>query len=152
VTEGRRAEFRSFRAFADPQRRSTIPDPQARDTFERSRLAWDECMRPPHREILALYTRLLRLRRQWQPGRLTCADFDARALDAHTVALTMPFARVIARLSAPGTVETDTAVPIVLTTEDPDVAGDGAPMRVTDGRITFVRPGAVVMSMSLAPR
>jgi maltooligosyltrehalose trehalohydrolase len=36
VREGRRREFAGFAVFADPTRRETIPDPNARSTFERS--------------------------------------------------------------------------------------------------------------------
>ncbi len=37
VREGRRGEFAKFAAFADPEKRDAIPDPNARETFERSR-------------------------------------------------------------------------------------------------------------------
>ncbi len=37
VREGRRAEFAKFPEFADPERRARIPDPNARETYERSR-------------------------------------------------------------------------------------------------------------------
>src|SRR3954451_14226581 len=37
VREGRRKEFASFAAFSDPARRAQIPDPNAAETFERSR-------------------------------------------------------------------------------------------------------------------
>lgn len=37
VREGRRKEFAKFDAFADPQARARIPDPNARSTFEASR-------------------------------------------------------------------------------------------------------------------
>ena len=64
VTDGRRAEFASFAAFKDEQRRALIPDPNAEDTFERSRLDWTDRDRAPHaarlsyvRELLALRTR-----------------------------------------------------------------------------------------------
>jgi maltooligosyltrehalose trehalohydrolase len=45
VTEGRREEFRGFSAFADPETRERIPDPQDPETFRRSTL---------YRELLAL--------------------------------------------------------------------------------------------------
>ncbi|HET6632200.1 MAG TPA: malto-oligosyltrehalose trehalohydrolase [Rhodanobacteraceae bacterium] len=38
VREGRRREFAAFAGFADPHRRAEIPDPNAVETFERSRL------------------------------------------------------------------------------------------------------------------
>lgn len=63
VTEGRRQEFGRFSAYADPAARERIPDPQARETFERSKLDWDERGRMPHAGMLALYRALLHLRR-----------------------------------------------------------------------------------------
>jgi maltooligosyltrehalose trehalohydrolase len=61
VTEGRRKEFAGFAAFADPERRKQIPDPQAESTFTRCILDWNE--RETNAEVLALYRALLHLRR-----------------------------------------------------------------------------------------
>jgi hypothetical protein len=61
--EGRRAEFKHFKAFADPARCAAIPDPQAPETFLRSQLAWDEASREPHAGVRTLYRALLTLRR-----------------------------------------------------------------------------------------
>ena len=63
VSKGRREEFKRFRAFADPDVRARIPDPQAASTVEASRLRWDERTTSPHAETLALHQALLRLRR-----------------------------------------------------------------------------------------
>lgn len=63
VSAGRREEFKHFRAFADPAVRAAIPDPQARSTFESSRLRWSEREHAPHARVLALYRDLLTLRR-----------------------------------------------------------------------------------------
>ncbi|MDB4951507.1 MAG: malto-oligosyltrehalose trehalohydrolase [Gemmatimonadetes bacterium] len=63
VTEGRRREFAKFAAFSDPAARERIPDPQAEETFLRSKLDWDERMRQPHLGVLTLYRELLALRR-----------------------------------------------------------------------------------------
>lgn len=58
VREGRRSEFEHFQAFADPEQRQRIPDPNAVSTFEHSR--------PNHQAVLAgwhgLYQQLLELR------------------------------------------------------------------------------------------
>ena len=43
VSEGRSAEFASFRLAADD-----VPDPQDPATFERSKLRWDELSEPGH--------------------------------------------------------------------------------------------------------
>ncbi|HEM45499.1 MAG TPA: malto-oligosyltrehalose trehalohydrolase, partial [Alphaproteobacteria bacterium] len=58
VSEGRRREFAAFGW--DP---ADVPDPQAPETFARSRLDWDERARPPHRDLLAWHRDLIRLRR-----------------------------------------------------------------------------------------
>jgi maltooligosyltrehalose trehalohydrolase len=62
VTEGRREEFKGFPAFADPERRRGIPDPQSPETFLRSKLNLAE--RELHAGTYALYRELLRLRRE----------------------------------------------------------------------------------------
>lgn len=64
VTAGRRREFARFEAFSDPALREKIPDPQSRDTFERSKLDWSELDREPHSRILSIYRELLALRRE----------------------------------------------------------------------------------------
>lgn len=61
VTDGRRAEFAGFRAFQDERLRETIPDPQARSTFLRSKLDLSE--REVNAGVLHLYRELIRLRR-----------------------------------------------------------------------------------------
>jgi maltooligosyltrehalose trehalohydrolase len=62
VREGRRGEFIAFGW--DPDR---IPDPQARETFDRTRLRWDEIDRAPHREMLRWYRSLIALRKIHAP-------------------------------------------------------------------------------------
>ncbi|HEY7530674.1 MAG TPA: malto-oligosyltrehalose trehalohydrolase, partial [Gemmatimonadota bacterium] len=58
VREGRRREFASF-AWA-----GEVPDPQAEETFARSRIDPSRAGRPPHAGLLALHRELLRLRRE----------------------------------------------------------------------------------------
>lgn len=58
VKQGRRKEFSSFDW---PQ--EDIPDPQAQETIERSRLKWEEIYLAPHREIFDWHKKLIRLRR-----------------------------------------------------------------------------------------
>jgi maltooligosyltrehalose trehalohydrolase len=69
VTEGRRNEFASFGW--DPQ---SVPDPQSAETYERSKLNWNETGKEPHRSILSWYRILIRLRR-------THSDFTNGNLD-----------------------------------------------------------------------
>jgi maltooligosyltrehalose trehalohydrolase len=59
VRTGRRREFAAF-----GWRPEEIPDPQARDTFLKSKLDWSEVDRSPHREILEWHRSLIRLRRE----------------------------------------------------------------------------------------
>jgi maltooligosyltrehalose trehalohydrolase len=58
VSRGRREEFKSFAAFA-----GEVPDPQARETFLRSKLDWSERARAPHADVLELVKTMLLLRR-----------------------------------------------------------------------------------------
>lgn len=63
VTQGRREEFKAFSAFRDAAARERIPDPQAPETFERSKLDWVQSRREPHAGALQLYREMLALRR-----------------------------------------------------------------------------------------
>jgi maltooligosyltrehalose trehalohydrolase len=76
VREGRRAEFAKFPQFADPERRAQIPDPNAPETFERSRPRLDG-----GGEWGALYKELLHLRHlQIVPRLKGAAALKAEAL------------------------------------------------------------------------
>jgi maltooligosyltrehalose trehalohydrolase len=59
VSEGRRNEFVAFGWSPDE-----VPDPQAEETFLRSRLRWEELDQPQHAHMLDWYRRLIALRRQ----------------------------------------------------------------------------------------
>ena len=59
VTEGRRKEFAGFASFTETQ----VPDPQAEETFLRSKLPLSEAGREPGASVQALYRQLLELRR-----------------------------------------------------------------------------------------
>lgn len=79
VTDGRRREFAAFSAHTED-----VPDPQARETFERSRLNWSEREKNPHAELLDWHRRLIRLRREisaFSDGRLERVNvrFDENA-------------------------------------------------------------------------
>lgn len=64
VREGRRGEFKHFKAFADPNMALRIPDPTEFSTFERSKIDWREKDNPPHREALRDTQHLLKLRQK----------------------------------------------------------------------------------------
>jgi len=80
VREGRRGEFAKFRAFADPEARARIPDPNAVETFQRSRPRFDGD------DWQALYGELLALRRAHVVQRLRGAvAIGAEAVGKRTV-------------------------------------------------------------------
>jgi maltooligosyltrehalose trehalohydrolase len=58
VSDGRRREFEAFGW--DP---AVIPDPERLETFERSKLRWDEAMDGKHADMTAWYCSLIRFRR-----------------------------------------------------------------------------------------
>ncbi|MCG7391529.1 malto-oligosyltrehalose trehalohydrolase [Microvirga sp. ACRRW] len=63
VREGRRGEFKHFKAFNDPATAERIPDPTDLATFDRSKLDWSEMARSPHRACALETKRLLQLRK-----------------------------------------------------------------------------------------
>jgi maltooligosyltrehalose trehalohydrolase len=79
VSEGRRKEFAAFGW--DP---ASIPDPEDRRTFERSKLDWDERLADEHAAMLDWYRQLIRLRRttpelnNGEPGntRVSCDEAE----------------------------------------------------------------------------
>ncbi|HEX4241208.1 MAG TPA: malto-oligosyltrehalose trehalohydrolase [Steroidobacteraceae bacterium] len=73
VSEGRAREFQAFRWQGD------VPNPQAPETFERSRLDWSEPARAPHDELLMWYRRLIGLRRTRATGALDGGARGGRA-------------------------------------------------------------------------
>jgi malto-oligosyltrehalose trehalohydrolase len=70
VTAGRRREFARFARFSDPAARASIPDPNAADTFARSKLDWACAERAPHQSWLKLYRKVLAVRREKLAPRL----------------------------------------------------------------------------------
>jgi maltooligosyltrehalose trehalohydrolase len=77
VRDGRRREFAAFARFGDPAAREGIPDPGALETFERSKLHWEEASQGGHRECVALYRELLELRARHIVPHLEGARFAA---------------------------------------------------------------------------
>jgi maltooligosyltrehalose trehalohydrolase len=157
VTAGRRREFESFSAFADPAVRRRIPDPQAVATFERSRLNWAEAAAEPHASVLRLYQELLALRRT-EPAfrRAGWNGFDAVAVtdSAATLRRVAPGSALIAvvQLRGSGSVRLDERprrLEQMLSTEDDRFASDPQPVRLEPFddamALHFSRPGAVIL-------
>jgi maltooligosyltrehalose trehalohydrolase len=154
VTEGRRAEFASFQAFNVER---PAPDPQLRDTFERSKLQWSEREASDHAGVLRLYERLLRLRRDHPALQEPARDrFDVSVLDRHTLSLRRSSAggdelRIIARLSGEGASRVSvegTIGDVLLTTEDRELVESPRAIRVDRATsiVELERPGAMVIT------
>jgi maltooligosyltrehalose trehalohydrolase len=80
VREGRRREFAAFPAFSRAEAREAIPDPNAKDTFERSR------PEPGGEDWPQLYRQLLRLRHDMiVPGIRNARSVEAHALSERAV-------------------------------------------------------------------
>jgi len=162
VTEGRRAEFGGFAAFADPAARERIPDPQAEQTFLRSRLDWSEREHPPHAGVLALYRKLLALRTT-HPAlrRHTRESFSVTAFGEGALALRrrgadgeelLLVACLAGELTVPLASHAVSAPPagrvwgLTLATEEVRFGGSGGWGRLeTDGVLQLPGPGAVVL-------
>jgi maltooligosyltrehalose trehalohydrolase len=105
VKRGRRNEFAAFGW--DPE---SIPDPQAKETFLRSKLAWEERSQQPHSDLYDWYRSLLDLRRRFPSltdGRLqaTKVHFDETArwliLSREPVLVVCNFADGLQRITLP---------------------------------------------------
>lgn len=89
VREGRRREFAQFSAFADPDVRARIPDPNALATFESSRVDTADADTQAGAAHVAWFTALLALRRQLLVPRLsTLRAAGARVLGPGVVQAT----------------------------------------------------------------
>ena len=167
VTEGRRAEFADFRAFADPASRATIPDPQAAETFQRSGLDWEEPEAEPHAGLRRLYQALLALRREARLGALERDQYRVAPLAGQGVALHFEPGGgaggrllVVVCLRSPDPVDLEGVVgelgldrpadwQPVLSTEDESCVPDSRPpvleLLTSGPRVRFQRPGALVL-------
>ena len=70
VTTGRRNEFARFSQFRSIETRHQIPDPNAEESFHRSKLNWDSLTDESHASWLQLYRKLLSIRRRVVAPRL----------------------------------------------------------------------------------
>ncbi len=93
VEEGRRRDLLRFPVFEKELARRDFPSPQARETFEQSKLRWEEAERNGHAACLRLYREALRLRREHaafrpedrthtQVAELSCKVLAIRARDS----------------------------------------------------------------------
>lgn len=126
VSEGRAREFASF-GWA-----GAVPDPQAADTFERSKLDWSEITEPSHAELLDWHRQLIKLRAQHRNASAKPkVKFDARSgwlrFEHADIAVLFNFAAASQRVALPaGSWE------LVLSSQpDDDVEAAALPGRAT---------------------
>jgi maltooligosyltrehalose trehalohydrolase len=151
VTEGRRKEFAGFARFAG----DTVPDPQAVETFERSRLDWGEAERPPHAQVRALYRELLRLRAT-EPTLQARArgSYDAKSVGANALVLERQAAgqRLLVFVNVKGSLEhrlpEGSRAQVVLWSEAPAFGGavEAPPLR--EGLVRLEGPSALVVRIT----
>src|SRR5262249_28446203 len=127
VRDGRREEFAAFAWQGAP------PDPNAAETFARSRLDWAKLGQPAHRALVALYRDCLALRRSEPALRPGAASIDVVADAAASwcvVGLAAPQAaplRLVFNCADAQDVPLDAAgLATVLSTEDVRYGGSGA--------------------------
>jgi malto-oligosyltrehalose trehalohydrolase len=81
VRDGRRREFAKFPAFAAPNVRDRIPDPNDPATFQRSKLDWSEVERDGHADHVHYCRELLAVRHRELMPRLGGADVKSARYD-----------------------------------------------------------------------
>lgn len=148
VTAGRRREFEKFQTFKGED----VPDPQAQETFERSRLDWSEREKSGHAQVLTLYRELLRLRsedaRLAQRGR---SSFSARALggDALVLERSAPGAgslQIVMNIRGTRSYPLSEGASVMLWTEDARFGGTQERPPAQDGALVLEGPCAVVFT------
>ncbi len=144
VTEGRRKEFEYFAKFSAEE----LPDPQAVETFERSKLEESQRERAPHAGVYALYRELLRLRREDPRLReRTRGSWDAQPIgDAVRLVRRGPDSSVCVIVNVRGTArhELERDAQLLLWTEEPRFGGSAPVAPVHDGWLVLEGPQAAV--------
>lgn len=148
VTEGRRREFREFGAFGDEELRDSIPDPQARSTFERSKLRLHE--RELHAGVYTLYRDLLALRKT-EPA-LRGGDrsrTEATALGAELLSICRwsgsTELMLLANLGPETSTDLDAGWDVLLSTQEERYGGHGESLAMSAGTAVIPARTAVIL-------
>ncbi|CAN5508963.1 malto-oligosyltrehalose trehalohydrolase [soil metagenome] len=132
VSKGRKSEFKDFPGFS-----GEVPDPQDPQSFQQSKLRWNEQEDERHGRVLALYRALLALRRDVSGGAKPAAHGD-RALHVkrgpHHLFVTFE----------PGSFDLPSEMEMILHTEQSEFAADPVAPSVADNRLHFQRAGAAI--------
>lgn len=153
VTEGRRREFAHFTAFSDNDSIEKIPDPQARETFLRSKLDWNSLTLPEHAACWRWYRALLKLRRELTAHSAQC---DVKHIDGASFLLRwsntdgVTSAVIVLEASSQILQEDLRDHQLWMTSEDEDFCLDRNPVAwdVHAGSLQFMRAGAAILRQS----
>lgn len=164
VREGRRREFRHYRAFSDPKSAEAIPDCQAESTFWACQLRWEEAEEESHVSMRRFYRAWLECRTEQKALREHgCGSHEARAVDGDTIAVRRVSSSgerlmFVARLRGAGRVALEglpwgeglynpESLHVLLSTEEQGFAPEPmAPRLDRDGRfLQFERPSGVLL-------
>lgn len=152
VTEGRRNEFAKFSSFSDESQRDRIPDPQSKETFQRSKLDWDLRSAPGHAACLHWYRRLLRIRKfLLSHARFhQCHAIDERTLSLEWKSSTGSLLAVIAIEGPAAILRPELAdMKKIVTSSDFLKNADGQVtdgIQLRDGELKFARAGAALFA------
>jgi maltooligosyltrehalose trehalohydrolase len=138
VSEGRKEEFRDF-----PDFQGDVPDPQDPESFEKSKLDWDEQNSPEHAGVLRLYRDLLKLRPRLSGEIETVTVADTGLVLRRGKHLLFIALRENTTLPLTGDFET------LLVTESGAYAVGGSEPEFADDAVTFRTPGAFVAEAPL---
>jgi maltooligosyltrehalose trehalohydrolase len=133
VTEGRRNEFKGFGGF-----KGDVPDPQAEETFLRSKLDWDERFLEPHSFVIRLYRDLLQLRRSLS------GPCQADVLDGQVLRVRRNGATLFVALRPDASCETSDLTITSHTQEERYGGLDDEHPFISSGRLHFPAPAAIL--------
>jgi len=137
VSEGRKEEFREF-----PDFQGDVPDPQDPESFQKSKLSWDEPNEPEHAGVLRLYRDLLKLR----PG--LSGDLETVAVTDTGLGLRRGRHLLFVALRENTTLPLTGDFETLLVTESDAYAVGGSEPEFSDDAVTFRTPGAFVAEAS----
>jgi maltooligosyltrehalose trehalohydrolase len=144
VRGGRRREF------AASGWAGNVPDPQAEASFTRSRLDWSRIGRPAHAQLRALYTDLLRLRRQEPELRPAAATIRVSHDETERwirVGFSVSGSELVAAFNfaeEERTISLLQPMDLMLSTENPRYGGQGG-VRLVPDKVSLPRLSAVLL-------
>lgn len=149
VTEGRRKEFEGFTAF-DEATPESVPDPQDKRTFLRSKLDWKGRENPEHIAYLHWYQRLLHLRTRL----VKQAKFEISEAIGDSVILLQwrsEGGQMSAVIALDGPCEAQRSgwgrMEVAFSSEDAEYTKEPNPVSLdtTSGKLKFARAGAIIL-------